>query len=169
MPQICTFCTISNLKLKLRDLARILKEDVQNVTFTHLSNDRVSSFYLFYNKFWNFRVSKFRIGCPKDRWNGILLKHCSKCSKMSEACKSHFYLTLRKFSHGQGSFYNHILERTILTTSHQLSGHYVHTYYVSILVAHPSIYCCAYFVLKRQKLWHICRYFLLSTKQWTCI
>ncbi len=40
-----------------------------------LCNNRVSSYYLFYSKFWGVQKgSKIRIGCPKDRWMGIWLK-----------------------------------------------------------------------------------------------
>ncbi len=35
----------------------------------------VSTSYLFTSKISNFRVSKIRIGCPKDGWTGLWLKH----------------------------------------------------------------------------------------------
>ncbi len=41
-----------------------------------LCNNGVYNFYLFYSRFWNFRVSKIRIRCPKDGWMGIWLIPC---------------------------------------------------------------------------------------------
>ncbi len=42
------------------------------VLLSVLCNNRVTSSYLFYSKFWNFRVSKIRIlGCSKDKWMGL--------------------------------------------------------------------------------------------------
>ncbi len=64
--QSCSDVTVFHYFKQTVDLASILKQGFQNGPLSILYNDKVSSFYLFYSKFWNFRVSKIRIGCSKD-------------------------------------------------------------------------------------------------------